>query len=328
MTFTVLIKPGNHLVFVEEDESVLDAAIRQGFDFPYSCRSATCATCMGRVLSGHITYGDVEPYALDEQAEADGYALFCSAKPTSDLVIEVQDVFGPEYKPCRIADYKVESQAVLGENLHQIFLTPAADKKINHVAGQYLSILCSDGIQVSFSIANAPVEGSDQIELHIHATTQSTYTKEILNKTQNGAILTLKGPQGKMVYRTAPNLPILFLAEGTGIVPFKAIIEDLLAKNIQQKMALYWAVKNGSRLYLDNLLKRWDTHVPHFSYLPIVEEANILEKIMTDKTDLSGYQVFASGSPDWVYNLKKELVARGLNPFFMYSDVFECFPEK
>jgi CDP-4-dehydro-6-deoxyglucose reductase len=327
MTFTVLIKPSNYVLLVEEGETVLDAALRQNFDFPYSCRSATCATCMGRVLSGHITYGDVEPYALDETAQADGYALFCSAKPTSDLIIEVEDVFGTEYKPSRIAEYKIDSQALLGDNLHQIFLSPNTDKKISYTAGQYLSIVCHDGIQIPFSIANAPVEGSDQIELHIHDTSKSAYTKEILNKIETEQKLTLKGPQGRMVYRNEPTLPIIFVAEGTGIAPLKAIIEDMLARGIPQEIKLYWSVKNQSRLYLEDLFKRWAAHVPQFSYQPLLENESIVEAIAQNTPDLKGHQVFASGSPDLVYSLKKELVAKGLNPFFIYSDVFECFPE-
>ena len=69
MDHIVQIKPSGYLLFVTEGESVLEAALRQGYEFPYSCGSGTCGTCMGKVLSGTFTYGDVEPYALDEAAE-------------------------------------------------------------------------------------------------------------------------------------------------------------------------------------------------------------------------------------------------------------------
>ena len=51
-----------------------------------------CSTCR-RVISGKITYGDEEIYGLDEAEQQQGYALFCSAIPQSDLVIEIDDVF-------------------------------------------------------------------------------------------------------------------------------------------------------------------------------------------------------------------------------------------
>ncbi len=329
MTYAVLIKPSNYTVFVEPHETVLDAALRQGYDFPYSCRSATCATCMGKVLSGQFNYGDTEPYALDDEAEANGYALFCSVIPTSDLIIEVEDVFGPEFKPVRTIEYKIESQQILGENLHQLFLAPTGDKQINYIAGQYINIMCGDGIPVPFSIANAPVEGNSQLELHIHDAPHSTHTKEILQKISEQKTLTVKGPYGKMIYRPEPKLPIIFLASGTGIVPLKAIIEDMLANNIRQSMHLYWGVKQENYLYLNELLQRWAKHIPTFKYTPIIQSAGPLhEQILKDYADLSGQQVFASGTPEMVYAAKHALLAHGLKPYCIYSDVFEYFPEE
>ncbi len=322
----VLIKPSHYTLFVNDDETVLDAALRQGYDFPYSCRSATCATCMGKVLSGQVDYGGIEPYALDEEAQANGYALFCSAYAKSDLIIEVEDVFGPEFKPVRTCQYKIDSQNLLGENLHQLFLSPAEEKKIDYVAGQYLNIMCGDGIPVPFSIANAPVEGSDVIELHIHDAPAAIHTKEILQKISANEKLTLKGPYGRMIYRNEPQLPIIFLAQGTGIVPLKAIIEDLLANNIKQAMHLYWGVKQESYLYLNDLLSRWAKHIPNFKFTPVLEQP-AFEAVLKDYPNLNGQQVFASGSPEMVYAAKKAFLSHGLKPYCIYSDAFECFPQ-
>jgi CDP-4-dehydro-6-deoxyglucose reductase len=326
-TYAVLIKPSYYTLFVQEGETVLDAAIRQGYDFPYSCRSATCATCMGKVLEGQIDYGDVEPYALDETAQANGFALFCSAMPKSDLVIEIEDVFGPEFKPVKTAPYKVDSHALIGENLHQIFLSPAEEKIINYVAGQYLYILCGDGIPVPFSIANAPVEGNTQIELHIHDAPHAEYTKEIIQKVTSERVLTLKGPQGRMVYRNEPNLPIIFVAQGTGIVPFKAIIEGMLANNVRRDIHLYWRAQDEKRLYMNDLLSRWVKHVPNFTYVPVIEET-LEQKLIADFPHLQGHQVYVSGAPEMVYGLKKTFLAHGLKPYCIYSDAFEYFPQK
>jgi CDP-4-dehydro-6-deoxyglucose reductase, E3 len=77
---------------VNAGETVLAAALRQNIDFPYSCQSAVCSTCRGRIISGKITYGEEEIYGIDEEEQAQGHALFCSAIPESDLVIEVHDV--------------------------------------------------------------------------------------------------------------------------------------------------------------------------------------------------------------------------------------------
>jgi len=75
---------------VEPGEIVLDAAMRQGVDIPYSCRSGTCRTCLSKVLSGRIEHE--EEYADDLMigpAEvAEGFRLLCSSLAYEDAEVE------------------------------------------------------------------------------------------------------------------------------------------------------------------------------------------------------------------------------------------------
>lgn len=326
MTYAVTLKPSGYTIFVEPGETVLEAALRQGYDFPYSCRSATCSTCMGKILSGSITYGHVEPYALDEQAIQEGFALFCSAHPETDLIIHVEDVFGPEVKPIRTLSYQIASHEVLANDLHRIWLNPEKpEAAIQYLAGQYIQIVCEDNSTVPFSIANAPVEGETKLELHIHES-DSPRTQSILRKVASNTPLTLKGPYGKMIYHSEPHYPILFIAGGTGIVPFKAIIESLLAQGIQQEMHLYWGVQDTAHLYLHDLFAQWQKHIPHFQYTPVVG-GWVHEQALKNYADLSQHQVFVSGPPKMVYAAQEECLKKGLKSYCIYSDAFDYFPK-
>jgi ferredoxin len=75
---------------VEPGEIVLDAAMRQGVDIPYSCRSGTCRTCLSKVLSGKIEHE--EEYADDlmigPTEVAEGFRLLCSSLALEDSVVE------------------------------------------------------------------------------------------------------------------------------------------------------------------------------------------------------------------------------------------------
>ncbi len=71
------------------DRALLDAAHAANLLFPYSCRGGRCGTCRGRLHSGEVFYPDGVPEALDPQQMESGFALFCSARPASDLTIEL-----------------------------------------------------------------------------------------------------------------------------------------------------------------------------------------------------------------------------------------------
>lgn len=67
------------------DESILDAALRQGADLPYACKGGVCATCRCKVLSGEVEMGT--NYSLEPDQLAAGYVLSCQSLPKGNDVI-------------------------------------------------------------------------------------------------------------------------------------------------------------------------------------------------------------------------------------------------
>jgi len=70
-----------------EDESILDAAIHQGADLPYSCKAGVCCTCRAKLLEGEV---EMEVcYGLEPEEIELGYILTCQSHPkTQRLVID------------------------------------------------------------------------------------------------------------------------------------------------------------------------------------------------------------------------------------------------
>lgn len=69
---------------LEEDESILDGALREGIDAPYACMSGTCNSCQAKVHEGTVRMEDAE--ALTEDEIASGEVLTCCAFPTSEAI--------------------------------------------------------------------------------------------------------------------------------------------------------------------------------------------------------------------------------------------------
>lgn len=75
------------ITLTADDESILDAALRQGADLPYACKGGVCATCKCKVLRGRVDMAT--NYSLEPDELAAGYVLSCQALPlTADVVVD------------------------------------------------------------------------------------------------------------------------------------------------------------------------------------------------------------------------------------------------
>ena len=75
-------------VLVPANKAILETALDQGIDLPYSCQSGLCTACRGKALSGQVKLDEEEGLSQSERAE--GYVLTCVGHPlTDDVVIEI-----------------------------------------------------------------------------------------------------------------------------------------------------------------------------------------------------------------------------------------------
>lgn len=85
MSFQVTITPAQLHFTVQPDETILDAALRCGIDFPNRCRQGVCTSCVCKLTSGEVHYQSPQPLTdLDKQQQ---FTYCCLAFPTTDLVL-------------------------------------------------------------------------------------------------------------------------------------------------------------------------------------------------------------------------------------------------
>jgi ring-1,2-phenylacetyl-CoA epoxidase subunit PaaE len=71
-------------------EPILDAALKQGADLPFSCKGGVCCTCKARLIEGEV---DMEVHWGLEQEEIEkGYILTCQSHPKTEKVVVDFDV--------------------------------------------------------------------------------------------------------------------------------------------------------------------------------------------------------------------------------------------
>ncbi len=69
--------------------SILDAALANNLDAPYSCKAGVCSTCRCKVLEGEVEMA--VNHALEDYEVRAGYALSCQAIPLTDRVVVSYD---------------------------------------------------------------------------------------------------------------------------------------------------------------------------------------------------------------------------------------------
>lgn len=88
---TVLVD-GDEVTFeMSQKQNILEAALKQGLDAPYSCQGGICSSCLARVTSGSA---EMKKNAILTDGEiAEGLILTCQAHPTSkEIVVDYDDV--------------------------------------------------------------------------------------------------------------------------------------------------------------------------------------------------------------------------------------------
>lgn len=88
---TVMVDDEETVFEMSQKQSVLDAALKQGIDAPYSCQGGICSSCLARIKSG--TAEMKKNAILTDKEIAEGLILTCQAHPTSnELYIDYDDV--------------------------------------------------------------------------------------------------------------------------------------------------------------------------------------------------------------------------------------------
>lgn len=333
MSFKVRIEPTGHVIEVRDGETILEAALREGFSLAYSCRNGACGTCKGTILQGLVDYGRYEAKALSAEERAAGKALFCRATPLTDLVVEARELGAARGIVIRTMPCRVVRKEQLAHDVMALYLKRPQAEVFRFLAGQYVDILLKDGRRRSFSLANAP-EHDALLELHVRRVPGGHFSEYVFTAMPEKTLLRVEGPLGTFFMDEQSTRPVLLIAGGTGFAPIKGMLEHHFATGGTTSMHLFWGVRALRDLYQDDLVRGWVQSHPHFRYTPVLSDpcaedawsgasGYVHEEVVRHYPDLSAYDVYASGPPAMVQAAHALFCAHGLPSDRMFSDSFE-----
>lgn len=331
-TFRVTLQPSGHSFSTDGSDPVLQAALDAGLTLPYGCRNGACGACKGKVLDGLVDHGAAQDQALSVADRAGGLALFCCARPLSDLVLECREVGTAKDIPVKIMPCRVQKIERLADDVIVLSLKLPANERLQFLAGQYIEFLLKDGKRRAFSIANAPHDDGF-LQLHVRMIAGGEFTGHVFSGMKEKDILRFQGPYGSFFLREESTKPVILLAGGTGFAPIKALVEHAIHNHIKRPMEIYWGARNRDGLYLSDLARGWADAHGHISYIPVLSEATTADAwqgrsglvhcaVLEDHADLSGFQVYACGAPAMIDAARAGFLARGLPVEEFFADAF------
>ncbi len=338
MSFSVSIQPSGHAFVAEGDETILEAALRHGLTLPYGCRDGACGACKGKVLAGDVDHGKAQAQALSDAERAAGQALFCCAKPQSDLVIESREVRKAGDIPVKTLPARVQQLTKAAPDVMIVRLKLPANERLQFLAGQYIDILLKDGKRRSFSLANAPHD-DELLELHIRHVPGGQFTEHVFATMKEKDILRFNGPHGTFFLREESPKPMLMVAGGTGFAPIKSVVEHAIAEGSARPIIVYWGGRSVVDLYQREVAERWAAE-HGIRFVPVLSAPTaddgwpgrtgfVHAAVMADYPDLSGHQVYACGSPAMIAAAKRDFCGEcKLPPEEFFADAFDFANDK
>lgn len=325
----VLIAQLGTTIEVRKGFSILDAALKQGLDYPYACRQGNCSSCKTKLLKGEVEHKSYDKTALSDAERDDNIILACRAMPKADCEVEFLEddddmTFLPSKNECEIVS--------IDRVTHDVAIVKAktVNKSIvSFDAGQFARLTLPGFNVREYSLANRP--GSTLLEFHIRARQEGKVSKHIYAKGQPGDRFELNAPFGKAYLRKDHPGPITLVVGGTGLAPAKSIVLEALAALPGRKISLYFSVREARDLYQVDEFQAMAAKYAHFTYVPIVTRSNGLDAersadvfalLQTNFSTLSGHKIYTCGSPSLVSACQKLSSEMGVGPKDCHADPF------
>jgi propane monooxygenase reductase subunit len=324
---------------VDEDETILDAAFRQGLMLMHGCKEGQCAACKSFLLDGEVDLDRYSTFALPDYEEQEGYTLLCRAHAMSDVEIELINYDEEILRsgvPIVTATTEVEAVEALTHDIRRLVLRLRDPDRVTFHAGQYMDIAIpgADGHHRSFSMANTPGQ-PDRLEFMIKLYEGGHFSGllENGNGIKVGDELTCTGPYGVFTLRDSSPRRLVFIAGGAGMAPIVSLLRSMAEKGTTRPAAFYYGARTKDDLFVLEELERLGRELPDLRFVPALSEADasagwdgevgmvtdVVDRLEGDLTDVDAY---LCGPPPMVDAAIALLERRGCAESHIYFDKF------
>jgi propane monooxygenase reductase subunit len=325
-THTVRFEPVGIEMEADEDETILNAAFRQGIMLMHGCKEGQCSACKSFLLDGEVDLDRYSTFALPDFEEAEGWTLLCRAHAYSDLEVELinydEEVLHGGTPP-RTVSTIAEAVEPLTADIWWLKLRP--EEPLEFKPGQYVDIgIPGTDEHRSFSMANTDPE---TLEFMIKQYPGGKLSGLLADGSiKPGDTLEVTGPYGVFTLRRSSPRRLLFIGGGAGMAPILSLLRSMKESGIEREAAYYYGARSEADLFhLEELAEMPCGFVPALS-----EDSNgwrgetglITDVVDRLEGDLAEVDAYLCGPPPMVDAAIALLDAKGVPEAHVYFDKF------
>jgi propane monooxygenase reductase subunit len=337
-THTVRFEPVGIEMEADEDETILNAAFRQGIMLMHGCKEGQCSACKSFLLDGDVDLDKYSTFALPDFEEAEGWTLLCRAHAYSDLEVELinydeEALHGGT--PPRTVSARVTGIEALTHDITRLCLTVEDDAPFTFKPGQYVDIEIPghEGEHRSFSMANLAAEAGE-LEFMIKCYPGGRFSGLLAEDgLKVGDTLDVTGPYGVFTLRSSSPRRLLFIGGGAGMAPILCLLRAMVEAGVERPAAYYYGARTPTDLFHLEELEELGQQLPAFTFVPALSDASdngewagesglITDVVDRLEGDLAEVDAYLCGPPPMVDAAIALLEAKGVPESHIYFDKF------
>ncbi len=176
----------------------------------------------------------------------------------------------------------------------------------------------------SYSIASRP-DGGNVLEFVIVQLEGGSGTDYLFNRCRQGAEIRISSPLGRMVLHDPIDYDVCYIATGTGVAPFRSMLQDLLHRpRPHRRLDLIFGTRTQADLLYPQEFRELEQHLEHFRYFPTLSREDapgcrhgyvhpVYEELYGDRPGREDALFFICGWGDMIRDARKNLLDMGFN---------------
>jgi propane monooxygenase reductase subunit len=327
---------------VEQGETVLNAAFRQGISLMHGCKEGQCGSCKSKLIEGDIEQLKYSTFALPDYESETNHVLLCRTQAFSDVRFELlnydEDLLSRAIAVRSFAGEIVKITALTSDiRLLEIEIA----RPMKFWAGQYVDLTLghpvpADGaITRAFSMANAPREGN-RLSFIIKTYPNGVFSSRLDGALKPGDDVTARGPYGTCFRREARSGPMLLIGGGSGMSPLWSILSDHIESAEQRPIRFFYGARTRADLFYLDELTAITARLTDFKFVPALSHAlpgdhwegetgfvhEVVRRHLRAEAISGAIDAYACGPTPMIDALLPVLQSNGVEPDHIFFDKF------